>query len=300
MALRLSKNKKIPEIIKELDAIDMAVASMEEENESKVKHDPILNAISQNGAINIFKLYTIGSSMCFYNNNTGETFYGDNIFKSLLWIERAFQENYINTKILYKKLYNKEKKEIDNLYFRKKDIDNNLDTLKGIIKVTVNKGRKWKGTGYIIGQETSTYQYSPWNSSTTHYYKVYDDKDNTINTVNKDYADFKDTEDKFNEYKKYRLDLLNKSKESDIKFEGHDFILYTYDNFIDWLKNKYYDPSIDWSKATDIEQEKQNKKSEEFKKKKMPELIEWVKNNTDKKGDEIEKLAERIFNKRYR
>ena len=92
---------------------------------------------------------------------------------------------------------------------------------------------------------------------------------------------------------------MNKSKESDIEFKDHDFILYTYDNFIDWLKNKYYDPSIDWSKAKDIEQEKQDKKSEEFKKKKMLELIEWVKNNTDKKGDEIEKLAERIFKKRY-
>ena len=36
-----------------------------------------------------------------------------------------------------------------------------------------------------------------------------------------------------------------------------------------------------------------------FKNEKMPQLIEWVKNNTDRKGEEIEKLAEHIFNKKY-
>ena len=39
---------------------------------------------------------------------------------------------------------------------------------------------------------------------------------------------------------------------------------------------------------------------ETLKKEKMPAIIEWVKNNTDKKTDEdIMKLAEHIFNKRY-
>lgn len=298
MALHLSNNTKLSDFSKSMDAIDTSVAEMEKENESKVKNNTLLRSISQYGAENIFVLYRSGYNSYYYNNDTGEKFLGDP-FPGLIHIEKALEEDYVDKKQLYKTIYEKEKKEIDNLYFRKNDIDNNLDTLKGIIKVTVNKGRKWKGTGYIVGQESSSYQYSPWNSTTTHFYKIYDDKDNTINTVNKDYADFKDAEDKFNEYKKYRLDLLNKSKESDIEFKDHDFILYTYDNFIDWLKNKYYNPSIDWSKAKDIEQEKQDKKSEEFKKKKMLELIEWVKNNTDKKGDEIEKLAERIFKKRY-
>ena len=39
---------------------------------------------------------------------------------------------------------------------------------------------------------------------------------------------------------------------------------------------------------------------EALKKEKMPAIIEWVKNNTDKKTDEdIKKLAEHIFNKKY-
>ena len=31
----------------------------------------------------------------------------------------------------------------------------------------------------------------------------------------------------------------------------------------------------------------------------MPNIIEWVKTKTDKEGDDIMKLAEHIFNKRY-
>ena len=42
-----------------------------------------------------------------------------------------------------------------------------------------------------------------------------------------------------------------------------------------------------------------NEKREALKKEVMPQLIEWVLNNTDKQGDEVEKLALHIFNKRY-
>jgi hypothetical protein len=31
----------------------------------------------------------------------------------------------------------------------------------------------------------------------------------------------------------------------------------------------------------------------------MPKLIDWVLTNTDKKGEDVEKLALHIFNKRY-
>ena len=42
-------------------------------------------------------------------------------------------------------------------------------------------------------------------------------------------------------------------------------------------------------------------KEKEFKESKMPGIIEWVKNNTDKKTEEdIMALAEHIFNKKYK
>jgi hypothetical protein len=53
---------------------------------------------------------------------------------------------------------------------------------------------------------------------------------------------------------------------------------------VEKLRNKYID--------------KKNKEHDELRAEKLPGIIEWVKNNTDKKGDEIDKLAEHIFNKR--
>lgn len=47
-----------------------------------------------------------------------------------------------------------------------------------------------------------------------------------------------------------------------------------------------------------IEIEKQIK-IDLLKEKHMPNIIDWVKRNTDKKGDDINKLAEHIFNKKY-
>ena len=41
------------------------------------------------------------------------------------------------------------------------------------------------------------------------------------------------------------------------------------------------------------------KKATEFRAKKMSELVEWVKTNTDKEGADILELAERIFKKKY-
>lgn len=55
-------------------------------------------------------------------------------------------------------------------------------------------------------------------------------------------------------------------------------------NTVEKLRNKYID--------------KKNKEHDELRAEKLPGIIEWVKNNTDKKGDEIDKLAEHIFNKR--
>ena len=56
---------------------------------------------------------------------------------------------------------------------------------------------------------------------------------------------------------------------------------------------------VDYSTASYPAQEARDKAKQELKDQKMPELIQWVKDNTNKEGEEIEKLAEHIFNKRY-
>ena len=76
-------------------------------------------------------------------------------------------------------------------------------------------------------------------------------------------------------------------------------------SFPEWMiKNKR---TIDTNSAFDVaadEMQKKidarNQKHNEFKAKKMPQLIEWVRNNTDKQTEEdILNLAEHIFNKKY-
>ena len=294
--LKISKNKTDDSFLDKMEEINDEVKNMNNKSSS------IINAIDKYGAENIFFLYSSPYDSYYYNNITGEIFHCDSSrkFHDILHINTALEEDYVDKEILYKKVYKDEKDNIDKLYFT----DSYIKKLFNIAKVEVNRGRKWKGTGYIVGETKSSYQYSPWNSSTTYLYRIYDPKTNTIYEINQNYADFKDVKDKFEEYKKYLLDLLNKTKEKDIIYEmsNHKFVFFSYINkfkeFDEWMKEKY-DPKIDLSKARDIEQEKQDKKNDEFKAKKMPELIEWVKTHTDKKGDEIEKLAEHIFNKRY-
>ena len=74
---------------------------------------------------------------------------------------------------------------------------------------------------------------------------------------------------------------------------------------MNFVKNSLSE-NIDYSSARNLIKEKAEAKRKEkeeknkaFKEAKMKDLIEWVKKNTDKKGDDILKLAEYIFNKKY-
>lgn len=292
-----SKSKHASDsFLDQMDQINDKVSKLEE---SIINKEPVFKNIDEYGAENIFKLYNLSYDTRYYNNTTNEEFTGMN-FTPLYHINEALEKDYVDKKPLYKKTYDDLKKKIDKYEFNKDCINK----LYGIAQVTVNRGRKWKGSGYIMDSGKSSFQYSPWNSSTTYFYKIYDPKTKQIYTINREYADFSDMKKKYEEYKKFLIDLLNKTSENDILYDinKREFQFSTYQTkykeFSDWMKDKY-DPKLDLKGVKDIEQEKQNKKSEEFKKKKMPELIEWVKTHTDKKGDDIEKLAERIFIKRY-
>ena len=69
-------------------------------------------------------------------------------------------------------------------------------------------------------------------------------------------------------------------------------------SFTKYLESKGNKFNLD--NAYDVIEEEKKAKQEAFKASKMPGIIEWVKNNTDKTTEEeILKLAEHIFNKRY-
>lgn len=190
------------------------------------------------------------------------------------------------------------------------DIKNIID---GHFKVTVNKGRKWRGTGYLIGIVSKTFQWDTprWTSryygdngygrTTTIYAKIYDPEKNRIEFVNIHYVILDDIDKMINEYKTWRKSIFDNLTVDDILFTAGQMPIFNVSNipsFEEWLL-KNHSNSIDYSTAVDSEAEKQKEKNNEFKVKKMEQLIEWVKNNTDKKGDEITKLAEKIFNKKY-
>ena len=68
---------------------------------------------------------------------------------------------------------------------------------------------------------------------------------------------------------------------------------------VEWLSK--YKNVINLLNAYDVEKEERLNKEKKFKESKMSGIIEWVKNNTDKKTEEdIMKLAEHIFNKKYK
>ena len=191
----------------------------------------------------------------------------------------------------------------------------------GLIKVKVNKGRKWKGEGYIIGSFESAFNTGYRNIYTT-YVKIYDPSTNKIETIafknvtDIDYSalikiykdNIVDILNKFNVNETNRLhiinpltvhllNILNFDVLKEIEIELNNKI----GNILNWIYNNtgLLNKDINLENAIDELENAKKAKNEAFKAKKMPELIEWVKNNTDKKGEEINELAERIFNKKY-
>lgn len=191
----------------------------------------------------------------------------------------------------------------------------------GLIKAKVTKGRKWKGEGYIIGSFDSAFNTGYRNIYTT-YVKIYDPSTNRIETIAlKNVTDF-DYSGLIKNYKENIINILNNftinenkrllivnpitipllsSFNFDILKEIENAFNDKIINIVSWVVNTpgLLNKDINLENAVDELEDAKKAKNEAFKAKKMPELIEWVKNNTDKKGEEINILAERIFNKKY-
>ena len=181
------------------------------------------------------------------------------------------------------------------------------------LRVKVEKGKKFKGEGYIVDFEESSYRYATpmyrsryygannnFGVSTTKTALIWNPIDNTINRANALYLQYMDEDKIMDEYNSWAKDIIIKSTVSDLHKPYKFDIDYSFRRFMDevWTKkhnviNSYptdaYDPYL----------EEQKKKQSEFRASKMPGIIEWVKNNTDKKDDEIIELAIHIFNKKY-
>jgi len=183
------------------------------------------------------------------------------------------------------------------------------------LRVSVDGGRKFKGEGYLVKVNESSYRYATpmyrnhaegYGLSTTYTALIWNPIDNTINRANLRYVNYMDSEEIMAQYKEWAERIIDRATINDIKSNGN-YNLERFSLNVDYSFQKFMDEV--WAPAHvigdvlitayDPEEEERKKKESEFRASKMPEIIEWVKNNTDKKGEEIIKLALHIYNKNY-
>lgn len=269
-------------------------------------------------------------SFTYYNNVTGEFFHDE-------WTTRFACPNYANFEcqtlkaadekgyVDHEKLYNFKKSQLINYYANMKISDYAIGEIYDEIarlglRIEVKGGRKWKGIGFLVGTFSTSYQWGTklWRSnndygtSTTRHAKVYDPLTNRIETVTANQVKFLDLDKIIEKYKSDMIALIEATTVDDLVIgnNGTSYSPYSGDSnttpinincnivtFKEYIKTKGNNLNLD--NAYDVVEEEKKVKLNAFKETKMPELIEWVKANTDKEGDEIQKLAERIFNKKY-
>lgn len=262
----------------------------------------------------------------YYNNVTGEfstdkwsTAYAAPDFKlfECMWISEALKNNLLDTAKFFSILFNNEMNRIKNNTINTHDIyyESNRDRVAALhLKVNVSRGRKFKGSGYWVSNLVKTFQWATpqWHShyygdngygrTSTVYAKIYVPETNKIEYANISYLEIENLSEMINEYKKYLISNLLKTTKENVYFENSGigyYLKYENPSFINWLCNNKKNELV-MSNLFDAEEEKREKKNNEFRDKKMPELIEWVKTHTEKTCDkEICELAERIYKKRY-
>ncbi|MBQ3414847.1 MAG: hypothetical protein IJH39_05775 [Clostridia bacterium] len=183
------------------------------------------------------------------------------------------------------------------------------------LRVSINGGRKFKGEGYLVDVEESSYRYATpmfrnhsdnFGISITETAVIWNPIDNTLNRANLKYVNYMDSEEIMEKYTFWAKKVIMDSTVNDIKSNNQynlgSYILnidYSFAKFMGevWAPEHQIGDVI--STAYDPEAEARKKKESEFRTSKMPGIIEWVKNNTDKQGEEIIKLAIHIYNKNY-
>jgi hypothetical protein len=267
-----------------------------------------MEAIAEYGAENIFLVSEVYHGMYhddyayfeYYNNVTGETFKDQWTtafccpayqFYKCVTIEDAWECGFVNAE-----KWLKSKKEELLAYLSAAAIPHIpvAELIKAKALVSVRKGRKWQGTGYIIKKRDMKFGYK----SVT-YAIIFDPMTMTINEVNADYVQIEDMECLEKMWKQECKDMITALQPSDVVVSNGRIETGCKVDFISWLTKRNEGVILDYSEASWPAQEARDKKASEFKEKKMAELVEWVKTNTDRKGDDIQALAERIFARRY-
>ena len=266
----------------------------------------------------------------YYNNVTGNFFYDEWTTRFACPSYRCYECQTIeeadkNGLVDHEKLFSFKKYSMIK-QFEKFKFDNiwgeTFDKIAPLgLRVEVKRGRKWKGIGYLVGTFTTSYQWgvkmwcsnNDYGTSTTRHAKIYDPTTNRIETVTADYVKFLDLDNIIEQYKKDMIAIVEATTIEDFFIGKNDTSYSPYSgdsnltpmiikcntiSFMEYLKSK--GNNLNLENAYDVVEEEKKAKLLAFKETKMPGIIEWVKNNTDKETDEdILALAEHIFNKKY-
>lgn len=156
-------------------------------------------------------------------------------------------------------------------------------------RIKVEDGRKWKGNGYLVEKIINENHHG-----TRIIAKVLSTEDFQIHYCNYTYVKYVDAETILNEYKAYAKEFIKKYTSVAL---SNDTLI----SFKEWVKNNKTN-NIGYLVATapDPEQEEKNRKLAAKRAENFQNIVEWVKNNTDKtEENDIMELALRIVNKRY-
>ena len=185
---------------------------------------------------------------------------------------------------------------VNNISFKDEKIHDAIVKTNPLIKV--EDGRKFKGTGYLVEKIVNENHHGTRTIA-----KVLSLEDFQIHYCNYRYVRFVEVENIIDAYKTYAHETIDNKKA-----KGNNYVIdastgKTYDiipSFEEFVKR--YNNNIDYLVATapDPEQEEKNRKLAAKRAENFQNIVEWVKNNTDKtEENDIMQLALRIVNKRY-
>lgn len=268
----------------------------------------------------------------FYNNLTGEFFYDewttafacpsyDSYYEGIYTIKEGFELGLIDME----KVFELNKKRFETMIednakkiFSSDSIANNCF----YPKVRVTRGRKWRGAGYLIDMETNVYHFGPtygkgYNTSSSTTARVLSLEDFQIHYCNADYLEFVDVEKITKIYKTWAgnivymlfTDLHNAKYYFNTESLTWKLLPGLEDQF-DFSVENFFERHIDMrthisrmnsivAQAYDAKEFERKAQYSQRLAEQLPNVIEWVKTNTDKTSKEdVLELALHILNKR--
>lgn len=268
----------------------------------------------------------------FYNNLTGEFFYDEwttafgcpsysSYTEGIYTIKEGLDLGLIDME----KVFELNKKQFETMIdnnAKKIFASNSIDENCFYPRIRVSRGRKWRGEGYLIDMETNVYHFGPtygkgYNTSSSTTARILSLEDFQIHYCNAEYLEFVDVEKITEMYKAWAsniiymlfTDLCNAKYYFNMESLNWTLLPGLEDQF-DFSVENFFERHIDMrthisrmnaivTQAYDAKEFERKAQYSQRLAEQLPNVIEWVKTNTDKTSEEdVLELALHILNKR--